>query len=175
MRRSPVASGAYADRVTACTARAYRFDRQRAITPGWPIASLSRTPPACGGDRAASTTAAVGVLAVDDDPRYRRLVARVVAATPGFDCVGEAASGEDAMTLTPSLRPELVLMDVRMPGIGGIEAARRIIEEGAGRVAVVLMSSDPQLLVPETLPRGAAGVLSKERLSPTALRELWTG
>lgn len=106
---------------------------------------------------------------------YRGLVARVVAATPGFECVGQAASGEDAMALTPSLHPELVLMDVRMPGIGGIEAARRILEEGEGRVAVVLMSSDPHLLSPETLPPGAAGALRKERLSPSALRALWAG
>jgi DNA-binding NarL/FixJ family response regulator len=75
----------------------------------------------------------------------------------------------------PSLHPELVLMDVRMPGIGGIAAARPIIEQGAGRVAVVLMSSDPHLLMPETLPHGAAGTLSKERLSPNALRALWVG
>jgi DNA-binding NarL/FixJ family response regulator len=117
----------------------------------------------------------VGVLAVDDDPTYRHVVARIVAATPGFRCIGEAASGEDAMALAPALRPELVLMDVRMPGIGGIEAARRIIEQGAGRVAVVLMSSDPRLLRPEALPRGTAGTISKERLSPGALRALWAG
>ena len=143
--------------------------------PGWPIPSVSPTSSVSGGDATATATATVGVLAVDDDPRYRRVLARVVAATPGFDCVGEAASGEEAVTVTPSLRPELVLMDVRMPGIGGIEAARRIIEEGAGRVAVVLMSSDPRLLAPETLPTGAAGALSKERLSPSALRALWAG
>jgi DNA-binding NarL/FixJ family response regulator len=120
-------------------------------------------------------TGVVGVLAVDDDPTYRRVVARIVAATPGFDCVGEASSGEDAMTLTPALRPALVLMDVRMPGMGGIEAARRIIEQAAGRVAVVLMSSDPHLLTPDALPRGTAGTISKERLSPSALRALWAG
>jgi DNA-binding NarL/FixJ family response regulator len=115
----------------------------------------------------------VGVLAVDDDAGYRRVVAEVVAATPGFDCVGEAASGEDAITLTPALRPELILMDVRMPGIGGVEAARRIIAQGDRSVAVVLMSSDPHLLALETLPRGTAGTLNKERLSPTELRGLW--
>jgi two-component system, NarL family, invasion response regulator UvrY len=143
----------------------------------WRIASPTRSPSGGGGGRAASGTAVpvVGVLAVDDDPVYRRVVARIVAATPGFDCVGEAASGEDATTLAPELQPELVLMDVRMPGIGGIEAARRIIEQGGGRVAVVLMSSDPRLLAPETLPAGTAGTLVKERLSPRALRALWGG
>ncbi len=84
----------------------------------------------------------IGVLAVDDDATYRRVVARIVAATPGFRCVGEAAS---------------------------------VIEQGPGRVAVVLMSSDPRLLAPEGLPHGTAGTISKERLSPGALRALWAG
>jgi DNA-binding NarL/FixJ family response regulator len=98
-------------------------------------------------------------------------VAAVVAATPGFDCVGEASSGEDAVTLAPALQPQLILMDVRMPGIGGIEAARRIIARGDG-VAVVMMSSDPRLLAPEVIPHGTAGTLKKEWLSPSALRAL---
>src|SRR4051794_27845649 len=57
-------------------------------------------------------TAPVGVLAVDDDPRCLRLAAAVVRATPGFDFVGGAASGEEAVTLAARLRPRLVLMDV---------------------------------------------------------------
>jgi two-component system invasion response regulator UvrY len=114
----------------------------------------------------------IGVLTVDDDAGFREVVAAVVAATPGFDCVGEACSGEHAMTLAPALQPQLVLMDVRMPGIGGIEAARRIIGQGDG-VAVVLMSSDPRLLAPEVVPDGTAATLRKESLSPSALRALW--
>jgi DNA-binding NarL/FixJ family response regulator len=114
----------------------------------------------------------IGVLTVDDDAGFREVVAAVVAATPGFDCVGEACSGEDAMTLAPALHPQLVLMDVRMPGIGGIEAARRIIGEGCG-VAVVLMSCDPRLLAPDVVPEGTAGTLRKDSLSPSALRALW--
>ncbi len=126
------------------------------------------------GDPRESSTRAVGVLTVDDDSVFRGAVTAIVAATPGFDCVGEACSGEEATTLTPVLRPELVLMDVRMPGIGGVEAARRIIGQDDG-VAVVLMSSDPRLLAPELVPDGTAGTLSKESLSPSALRALWEG
>ena len=114
---------------------------------------------------------AVGVLTVDDDPRFLRLARDVVRATPGFEPVGEAATGEAAVSLAVALRPQLVLMDVRMPGIGGIEAARRI--GACGRVAVVLMSSDPQLLAAAPRSSGTVGVVRKERLSPTALREVW--
>jgi len=64
-------------------------------------------------------------------------------------------------------------MDVRMPGIGGIEAVRRIDGAARGRVAVVLMSADPQSLATETARAGAFGVVRKERLCPTALRALW--
>jgi two-component system, NarL family, invasion response regulator UvrY len=70
---------------------------------------------------------AVGVLAVDDDPRFLEVAREVICATPGFETVGVAATGEAAVSLAWMLRPQLVLMDVRMPGIGGIEAARRII------------------------------------------------
>jgi two-component system, NarL family, invasion response regulator UvrY len=70
---------------------------------------------------------AVGVLAVDDDPGFLEVAREVIRATPGFETVGVAATGEAAVSLAWMLRLQLVLMDVRMPGIGGIEAARRII------------------------------------------------
>src|SRR5690349_18441283 len=114
----------------------------------------------------------IGVLTVDDDPGFRRLAREVVSATPGFDPVGEAATGEAAVALVEELRPALVLMDVRLPGMGGVEAARRIAEQGRDDVAVVLMSADPSLLVPEALPWETIAVLRKERLTPTALRAL---
>jgi DNA-binding NarL/FixJ family response regulator len=122
-----------------------------------------------------SGAAVIGVLTVDDDPGFLRLAREVVTATPGFDPVGEAATGEAALALVDELRPQLVLMDVRLPGIGGIEAARRIADQGRDDVAVVLMSADPTLLVPEVLPSETIAVLRKERLTPTALRELWPG
>jgi two-component system, NarL family, invasion response regulator UvrY len=115
---------------------------------------------------------AVGVLTVDDDPRFLEVARDVVHATPGFETVGEAATGEAAVSLVAAVGPQLVLMDVRMPGIGGIEAARRIADAGAG-VHVVLMSADPSLAEAERLPHGTSGVVRKDRLSPAALRALW--
>jgi two-component system invasion response regulator UvrY len=124
-------------------------------------------------DETTSGRTAVGVLVVDDDPAFLTLARDVIQATPGFDAVGEAANGEDGVTLATALRPELVLMDVRMPGIGGIEAARQIAEGGEDRVAVVLMSADPGAVAPETMPTGTIGPVGKERLRPSALRGLW--
>ena len=114
----------------------------------------------------------VGVLAVDDDPGFLRLARLVVSSTPGFDYLGEASTGEDALSLVSTLRPALVLMDVRLPGMGGLEAARRICAGGTVQT-VVMMSSDPTLLTIEDIPGRDVRVFRKERLSPRALRALW--
>lgn len=124
-------------------------------------------------ERVRSRNATVGVLTVDDQACYRRVVYDVIQATPGFEIVGEADTGEAAVSLVPVLRPQLVLMDVRMPGIGGVEAARRIAEVAGERVAVVLMSADPHLLSQAPMPPGTVGVLQKARLSPAVLRTVW--
>jgi CheY-like chemotaxis protein len=115
----------------------------------------------------------VRVLTVDDEPAFRRVACRVVRATPGFEPVGEADSGENAVALAALLHPHLVLMDVRMPGMGGVEAARRIAASERGTV-VVLMSADPGMAGARA-PGAATGgeVLGKERLTPRTLAALW--
>jgi two-component system, NarL family, invasion response regulator UvrY len=140
----------------------------RAAPRGVSVSSIHREP-----EIARPRDAVVSVLTVDDDPRFLLLARDVVEATPGFRPVGEAATGEAALSLVPVLRPELVLMDVRMPGIGGIEAARRIGQATAGRIAVILMSADAHLLACVGRPPGTVGVLRKDKLSPAALRALW--
>jgi two-component system invasion response regulator UvrY len=116
---------------------------------------------------------AVRVLTVDDDPTYRCLVRDVIGAMAGFDLVGEACSGEEGVSMAATLHPELVLMDVRMPGIGGVEAARRIAADAHDDVAVVLMSADPQVLTAVSLSGRAIGLLRKERLCPRSLLSIW--
>ena len=69
---------------------------------------------------ARASPATVGVLIVDDQPPFLVAARRLIASTPGFESVGEATSGERAVTLAAALRPDLVLMDVRMPGLGGL-------------------------------------------------------
>jgi PleD family two-component response regulator len=115
----------------------------------------------------------VGVLAVDDDAGFLSLARKVVRATAGFELLGEATNGEDGILQVAVLRPQLVLMDVRMPGIGGVEAARRITQADDGDIAVILMSANPSTVSPGSVPPRAIGVVGKERLCPRSLRALW--
>jgi DNA-binding NarL/FixJ family response regulator len=107
----------------------------------------------------------VRVLVVDDSVAFRDGAHVLVDGTSGFEWIGEASCGEDAVETAQRLQPDLVLMDVRMPGIGGLEAARRIAAH-ASRTVVVLMSAQ------EGSP--TAQIVPKARLSPAALKQLWT-
>jgi two-component system, NarL family, invasion response regulator UvrY len=115
----------------------------------------------------------VGVLIVDDQAPFLVAARRLIASTPGFEFVGEATSGEGAVTLAAALRPDLVLMDVRMPGLGGLDAARRITAARSAE-AVVLVSTDPQD-VPDAAAQGcgAVAVIAKQHLRPSYLTALW--
>jgi len=116
---------------------------------------------------------AITVLAVDDQEVFRRAMASLIEATPGFRQVGEAASGAEALALAADVAPDLVLLDVRMPDMDGIETARRLAEAD-DRIVVVLISLDevPEL---EAAPAaaGAAAYVRKQDLSTRKLRELW--
>src|SRR5262249_51831070 len=80
------------------------------------------------GKEALSSSTEVRTLVVDDQEAFRDALRHLIGAAPGFTLVGEACSGEDAIVAVEDLAPSLVLMDVRMPGIGGIQAARSIAE-----------------------------------------------
>ncbi len=119
------------------------------------------------------SSGAVGVLIVDDQAPFRRAAKMVMAATPGFDVIGEAESGEEAVELFDTLAPGLVLMDINLPGINGIEATRRIT--GAHPDATVLLLSTYQAA---DLPSGAdscgaAGYVNKEEFGPAVVLDLW--
>jgi DNA-binding NarL/FixJ family response regulator len=115
----------------------------------------------------------VTILAVDDHEAFRDVVRDLIAAAPGFLLVGEASCGEEATRAVDLLSPQLVLMDVKMPGIGGIAAARQIVSRHA-EVAVVLISLDDLSLHPEVVALGdAVAFARKQDLRPAKLRELW--
>jgi two-component system invasion response regulator UvrY len=114
----------------------------------------------------------VKVLVVDDQPTYRRAMVDVVAAAEGFVVAGEADSGEAALAAADLDPPDLVLMDKRMPGIDGYEAARRLVERHHGRPVVVIVSvEDPSQS--KARAAGAAAAVKKHELLPDLLLELW--
>lgn len=115
----------------------------------------------------------VRVLVVDDQRPFRLAAAAVLARTPGFLLVGEAGSGEEAVAVVATLHPDLVLLDVRLPGISGVEAAARIAEQEP-RTVVVLCSSYARADLPFPLDGpGVAAYLHKEELRPSTLRAVW--
>ena len=113
------------------------------------------------------------MLVVDDQPPFLSAARRLIESTPGFEAVGEATSGECAVTLAAALRPDLVLIDVRMPGLGGLGAAR-CITLARSASAVVLVSTDPDDVPVEAAEGcGAVAVIGKQHLRPTTLMALW--
>lgn len=115
----------------------------------------------------------VGVLIVDDQAPFRRAAAAVVRLTPGFTAIGEAESGETALEMVESLRPALVLMDINMPGLNGIETTRRITSSHP-EVAVLLLSTyQVEDLPADAGTSGFAAYINKDEFGPGVLRAAW--
>ena len=116
---------------------------------------------------------AVSVLVVDDQPPFRAVAQTVVAVSPGFEVIGEAESGEAAVSTAAEMRPSIVLMDINLPGMSGIEATRRILD-GQPQIVVVLLSTyDERSLPADAGTCGAARYVHKEDFGPAVLREIW--
>ncbi|MFE6868705.1 response regulator [Kitasatospora sp. NPDC057692] len=114
------------------------------------------------------------VLIVDDQVLIRAGLAALVRAAPGLDLVGEAVDGEEAVALAARLRPDVVVMDLRMPGVDGVAATRRILsaaEEPRPRV-LVLTVLDLDEYVYGALRAGASGFLLKETPPERLLRAI---
>jgi two-component system, NarL family, invasion response regulator UvrY len=115
----------------------------------------------------------VKVLVVDDQAPFRTAAKRVVAMTPGFEVVGEAKSGEEAVEMTSSLEPDLVLMDINLPGINGIEAVRRIHQSRPATLSFLLSTYAAADLPSDARSCGAVAYIHKEQFMPKLLSELW--
>lgn len=103
----------------------------------------------------------IRVLVVDDQPMYRAGLAAVLGALEGVTVVGEAGDGAEALARHRELRPDVVLMDVRMPRCDGIEAARRIRAAHPDVAVVVLTTFDEDAPLAEALRAGVSGFLLK--------------
>ncbi|CAB4944161.1 unannotated protein [freshwater metagenome] len=102
------------------------------------------------------------VLVCDDAPLAREAIRRAVGAVPGIERVTAAGSGEEVLARYPIERPDLVLMDVRMPGIGGVEASRRLMASHPDAMIFMLtMGEDPDG-VARAVSCGARGYIAKD-------------
>ena len=116
----------------------------------------------------------VRVLTVDDQRPFRVAAAAVVRRTPGFELVGEAASGEEALVAVAELAPDLVLMDINMPGMSGIAATRAITAAAQSPVVFLCSTYQAADLPADALDSGAAAYIDKEHLGADLLARLWS-
>lgn len=115
----------------------------------------------------------VRVLIVDDQQPFRDVARDVVAAADGFEVAGEAETGEESVTLARDLEPDLVLMDVNLPGIDGLEATRRIRSRTEPPVVFLISTYEESEYAPRVAECGAAAYLPKSTLTPERLAEAW--
>jgi CheY-like chemotaxis protein len=112
------------------------------------------------------------VLVVDDNARFQDAARSLVSAAGWLHPVGFAASGEEAIRLLPELKPDLVLLDIHMPGINGIETAR-IIHRQHPQIVIVLTSTETTGLTDIARSAGAAALVNKAELTPATLDAIW--
>jgi DNA-binding NarL/FixJ family response regulator len=113
------------------------------------------------------------VLVVDDQAPFRSAARAVLRRLEGFEFAGEASSGPEAIDLVDRLHPALVLMDINMPEMTGIEATRRIVSAHPDVVVILCSTYDAADLPPGAADSGAAAYVNKERLAADTIRQLW--
>ncbi len=116
---------------------------------------------------------AVRVLIVDDQEPFRLAARAVVEMTDGFEVVGEAETGEDSVEQARALDPDLVLMDVNLPGIDGLEATGRILSETKRAVVLLVSTYEADEYAPRADEVGAAAYIPKSEFEPDRLEQAW--
>lgn len=120
----------------------------------------------------------IKVLVVDDHPVVRDGLRLFLTVTPGMDCVGEAGDGEQAIQMCAAMWPDVVLMDLMMPGMDGVSATRAIHQRFPQTQVVALTSFDDQRLIQQAIQAGAVGYLLKNSSMETlaeAVRAAYLG
>lgn len=117
--------------------------------------------------------AKVRVLIVDDQEPFRRAAAAVVELTDPFVVAGTAESGEGCLRAVPALRPDLVLMDVGLPGMDGLEAARRLATLPRPPVVVLVSTHDAEEFGDTARSCGAVAYIKKSVFGPDRLAAAW--
>jgi DNA-binding NarL/FixJ family response regulator len=114
----------------------------------------------------------IRVLIADDHPIVRDGLRGMLTAEPDFEVVGEAADGAEALALVDTLAPDVILMDLRMPGVGGLEAIHALGQRGSAARVLVLTTYDSDRDVLPALGAGATGYLLKDAPRPELLRAI---
>jgi DNA-binding NarL/FixJ family response regulator len=124
-----------------------------------------------------STPAVAGktirVMTVDDQERFRAAARELIEATDGFEPAFEAASGEEALEGAARVNPQLALVDVRMPGMNGMDTCRRLIERDRSTVVILVTCGDCAAAAESAKASGAAALIAKQHLTRAMLRRLW--
>ncbi|MEX0834097.1 MAG: response regulator transcription factor [Actinomycetota bacterium] len=117
---------------------------------------------------------ATRVLIVDDQEPFRMAARMVVEATDGFEVAGESETGEDSVDKANELKPDLVLMDVNLPGINGLDATRQILAANDPPPVVFLVSTyEEEEYAPRAAECGAATYIPKSVFDPDRLDQAW--
>ena len=113
------------------------------------------------------------VLVADDQEIVRTGLAMILGAQDGIEVVATAVDGQDAVEQARDLRPDVCLLDIRMPRLNGIEATRQIVEQLPGTTVFLCSTYQRADLPPEAETSGFAAYVNKEELGPDLLRRLW--
>lgn len=115
----------------------------------------------------------VSVLLVDDQESFRSAARLVIDVADGFELVGEAETAEEGLDKARELVPDLVLMDINLPGMDGLEATRRLAAGEEGTRVIVLSTYEAAEYEKRSLEAGALAFMSKSDFEPHALRLVW--
>ena len=116
---------------------------------------------------------ASSVMIVDDQAPFRDAARAVLSRVDGFDLVAEVESGEDAVSTSGRLQPDLVLMDINMGALNGIDATRLIVDAHPATKVILVSTYDLDDLPPGARTSGAMAYVNKDELSPRVVRRLW--
>ncbi len=115
----------------------------------------------------------VGVLTIDDEAGFRAAARAVVRATPGFEPLAEVECGREGVALAVQLRPDIVLLDLLMEDMDGIETSRRLLEASPQLIVVLVSAFDDPAFTEAAHSCGAAEFLRKQDLRPATLTAVW--
>ena len=118
------------------------------------------------------STEPIRVLVADDHPVFRRGMRAILGAEPEIELVGEATDGEGAVALALELRPDVILMDLNMPGVSGIEATRRVLEASPDVAVLMLTMFEDDKSIFAAMRAGARGYVLKGADGAETLRAI---